>query len=481
MNIGRNDPCSCGSGKKYKKCCMNKGGSPKTEERNKFINSLSIKDRNIILFNEICKIFGFNKGKDWWDLKKDISGSQIKELYKIIKILWPPDTNLSTYLPKPDNKLRALYIGMHRPELIIRNIVRYTLYTDEIIAISPFLNPWCIASTYNPILNPDQYKEDTLKNISFLLQLMPWIENGTVCLIPDPGDFDYDLRIKTWELAKDRYEKNKIKIKISDEMQDLLYKDIKRDFYRLPQDVITETIKSWDPQITQNDLEGMLKYISEIKQKDPYVLNQETDPRDAQMIITTTGLNFEMGLYVAQLTGSYLYTDLEMRWQEILSCRQQSNSIKEIWSPLTKAFQKLDFKFLENIDSKTACSIRKDGRLENFRIFLRKVWSSIGGSYDLDKADQLARDFSDELKTEYNKAKIEWSEIDKKLLKWVTGTGGASTLLTARMSVEIPALGFCIASIGNLLASRMDRSRFRQNIPMSVFIDLQRKKPWWRK
>jgi len=23
VNIGRNDPCPCGSGKKYKKCCMN--------------------------------------------------------------------------------------------------------------------------------------------------------------------------------------------------------------------------------------------------------------------------------------------------------------------------------------------------------------------------------------------------------------------------------------------------------------------------
>ena len=24
MKIGRNDPCPCGSGKKYKKCCLNK-------------------------------------------------------------------------------------------------------------------------------------------------------------------------------------------------------------------------------------------------------------------------------------------------------------------------------------------------------------------------------------------------------------------------------------------------------------------------
>jgi len=28
--VGRNDPCPCGSGKKYKKCCLNKSnGNPK--------------------------------------------------------------------------------------------------------------------------------------------------------------------------------------------------------------------------------------------------------------------------------------------------------------------------------------------------------------------------------------------------------------------------------------------------------------------
>ena len=28
MKIGRNVPCSCGSGKKYKKCCLNKAAVP---------------------------------------------------------------------------------------------------------------------------------------------------------------------------------------------------------------------------------------------------------------------------------------------------------------------------------------------------------------------------------------------------------------------------------------------------------------------
>jgi hypothetical protein len=28
MKLGRNDPCPCGSGKKYKHCCLNAGTDP---------------------------------------------------------------------------------------------------------------------------------------------------------------------------------------------------------------------------------------------------------------------------------------------------------------------------------------------------------------------------------------------------------------------------------------------------------------------
>jgi uncharacterized protein YecA (UPF0149 family) len=30
--VGRNDPCPCGSGRKYKKCCLNKPQEPKEAE-----------------------------------------------------------------------------------------------------------------------------------------------------------------------------------------------------------------------------------------------------------------------------------------------------------------------------------------------------------------------------------------------------------------------------------------------------------------
>ena len=35
MDIGRNDPCPCGSGKKYKKCCLEKDEGKNRKEREK--------------------------------------------------------------------------------------------------------------------------------------------------------------------------------------------------------------------------------------------------------------------------------------------------------------------------------------------------------------------------------------------------------------------------------------------------------------
>lgn len=41
MKIGRNDPCPCGNGKKYKKCCLNKS------EENRFAEAIRYSISNI--------------------------------------------------------------------------------------------------------------------------------------------------------------------------------------------------------------------------------------------------------------------------------------------------------------------------------------------------------------------------------------------------------------------------------------------------
>lgn len=118
--------------------------------------------------------------------------------------------------------------------------------------------------------------------------------------------------------------------------------------------------------------------------------------------------------------------------------------------------------------------MRAKGRLENFRGFLREAWDEVASVEDVDL--EKIRRFSEELKKQYAAAEAEWSQIDKSLTKWLTGPRGAGAILSAGMNWKIPALGFCIDGIGQLITAHTDRKNFRNNVPMAVFVDLNHKK-----
>ncbi|MDO8684629.1 MAG: hypothetical protein Q7N50_14275, partial [Armatimonadota bacterium] len=167
---------------------------------------MSLRDRSLYALDAAVDVFGFNKGRTWANLKKDISGDQIREFYRHVAYLWPPSADLSNLMPEPGDSLRALYLGDVNPNAILSNVFRFALYTDEILIVNPLVNPWCRKKEYNPLEAPDQFKMDTLKLLFFLFSLAPWIGAGLVTLIPDPGDFDSVLRVKTWSSARKRLE-----------------------------------------------------------------------------------------------------------------------------------------------------------------------------------------------------------------------------------------------------------------------------------
>lgn len=77
---------------------------------------------------------------------------------------------------------------------------------------------------------------------------------------------------------------------------------------------------------------------------------------------------------------------------------------------------------------------------------MRKLWVSVGGQLDAEKAEALARDFRDELAGEYANAQAEWSAIDHDLMEWaVPAIGGALAatggFFTGAYSLAIPGLG----------------------------------------
>jgi hypothetical protein len=90
-------------------------------------------------------------------------------------------------MPAPHSGLRGLYLGDIERDLILKTLIRFSLYTDQLFVVNPVHNPWVLRAEYNPIDNPDQFKADTIRVLYFLFQIAPWIESGIVQLILDPS------------------------------------------------------------------------------------------------------------------------------------------------------------------------------------------------------------------------------------------------------------------------------------------------------
>ncbi|MGO8758694.1 MAG: hypothetical protein ACLQG3_11275 [Terracidiphilus sp.] len=441
-------------------------------------NSRSLRDKNLSLIAAAADIFGLNR--PWDVIKRKISPASVREFYQFVATLWPPSTDLASLLPGPDSTLRALYLGEYAPEVIIRNVCRFGLYADEIILINPFDNPNMIAEEYNPIVHPEEWIEETLRVLFQLMAMAPWVERGFVTFIPNPGEFDRALLMKTAQLAEERTKNNPITRRDIDES--VVKQQAMRKLLACPPDYIERTYREMDPSASDEQVALLVKYVEEERKHDPFLMEGTMDKQPGQFMTMRTGASLEMGLYICQTIGSFPYTNFRYRWNEILSAREQFDPTMETWTPLTKAFQRLDFKFLDRVDAKFAFEIRKEERLGGFRSYLRKVWNAIEGSPDPTKAEALARDFSEELTQSYQDAKKEWSEIDIELLKWVGGGGlvvgagaAASALATGGLSLALPAAGFAVNSVTQLVISTWKRRNFRRAVPMSAFIDLERK------
>ena len=110
---GRHAPCRCGSARKYKNCCLNKPLS----ERPSW-DKLSIRERNISFARGIHSILGLDT-KSWNDIRRELSDEMVKKIHELYGVLWTPDTDIVSLLPKPDKSLRAIYTGVLDPRTIL--------------------------------------------------------------------------------------------------------------------------------------------------------------------------------------------------------------------------------------------------------------------------------------------------------------------------------------------------------------------------
>jgi hypothetical protein len=484
--IGRNDLCPCGTGKKYKHCCDGKvDWNDIFRSRKDWRPHLSIRGRNIHFVNRIGEILQLDtkKVKNLSDYKKGFTDKAVREIHEAIFEVWPPDSDITSILSSTAEDVSGLYIGDYDIEYISRGIVRHSIYANKILVVDPFIYPKSVRDEYNPILEPAQYRTQTLKNVNFWLSLVPWIESGLIEVIRTPADFDRRLNWESMKRQQKKLEENDELKKASEisveelkkrHMKKLAHTDL---LLSAPDSYIEELIKKLDLEKDGYTAKDFLKYVNKQRESDPNFLEPIGPGSDGQLHIMTTGANYEIAKLTSDMTRSYLVTDIYFKWCEIEIDRSQNNVESRIWSPFAKAFQEMPLKFLNNLQLEHALKLRTEGRLESLRSFLLKVWKHARTEEPFDEAN--ARLFAEELKEEVSLAKEEWDKIDQDLIKIVGAEIGAGLLAAGPLIAAGHGLfvSGAAAAVGvtTLAASYKRRKHFSGRFPAAFFMNIDKK------
>ncbi len=397
-----NEYCPCGYGKKFKKCCFGKSKveRPSWEE-------LSIRERNIIFYNGITDILGMNKDKTWDDVRKELSDDQVKKIYELYGFLWPPETDIISLLPKPDKNLRAVYTGIIDPRVIPEFATSLTAYFDEILIQNPFVNHNVIKPEFNPVDNPHQYKQQTLKNIILFMTLMPFIEEGYINLFPDPCAFDGHLQRQMFNMAEERSKKQRPHERDSQLMEWLHKDDFERTIGMFPKTWQEGQIRKALPNLTDSEIQEMIEYIEEKKKSDPLALLQEDIySKGGQLTSMSLVPNFEITLFLCQATGALLLTDSHYRWAEIEQAQNKDNGIVIYnWNDLVALIN--SFEYSLNGNYQITFQLRKSGKLGEIRKAIKEIYMTIRNDNDPRKIDLLIETLKEQYEVAYKTAERE--------------------------------------------------------------------------
>lgn len=335
-DLGRNDLCGCGSGRKYKNCCNSIPEDLRTTWK-----VASIRERNLAFCDCIQSVFGLTKGKTWNDVRRELSQHHIKEIYSFYAVLWPRETDIYSLLPKSDARFRGLYSGLLDSRTIALNALPFASFFDEYLIQSPLINPNNVKPDFNPIINPDNFMYQALKDFLFILQLQPFIALGTINLIPDPSEFDLELKRAMLNMAdkKGRFDnimcKNDFNTYLNLTIEDLLNSTamLSRDL-RIKLLINELNLTEIEAKETINSHEKNIESL-------PLALLQKSSVESGgQFMFSCIAPNYEMSLLMAQITGSVLVTDSGSRWKQFMSAQHRDLGL--ITYPCRKVSEKIN-------------------------------------------------------------------------------------------------------------------------------------------
>lgn len=485
QKVGPNDDCPCGRLRKYKKCCMGKLDWEELLKPDRYadrIQHYSTRGRNLLFINRIFDVLGLGSERDA-DLKtykEAFTAEAVRGIHEAVMGYWPPHLQLDRALKGDPDDISGLYVGDYTGPYVHRGIVRHSIYANKILIVDPFVYPTSVRDEYNPILNPNQYRAQTLRNVNFWISLIPWIDAGIVEVIRTPADFDRRLN---WESLKRQQQKFaeipelKEAAKVASEelksrhFDEMTYQDL---LLGAPDEYLERTLKEAGLEKEGITAKDFLEYVQRQRDADPNFLEPAKFGEDnAQIRMMSSGTSYDIAQLTAHLTGSYLITDLPSRWLEIKLDRKSHNAESAIWSPFAKALHESTLKYLNNVQLEHALALRKENHLESLRHFLLRVWKAARADEQFDESN--IRLLTEELRDEIAKAEVEWERIDHDLI-----TRAGPALVAGMISqgsgfflAGATALAGVAGAAGFLAKSLLDHRNFQKRFPAAFFLELK--------
>ena len=353
------DMCGCGQGRLFKDCCQSK-----PEALRPAWNEVSIRERNLMLQNGIVKVLELESGKDWIQIRRELTDDKISKIYNLYEALWPLETDLLALLPKPDGVARAVYTGSIHPSSINDFALAAPLYFGEMIVAHPFIHSGIMKKEFSPTKNPKSHRQEFLKTILFFLNVMPLVDLGLVNLIPDPCDFDIHLRDQMMSMAQARHARTQFDPKNEPRLRKLIEEEHKRSIMLMPPDAMRRQLRKIMPHLDVAQVEATMRYMELHKESDPLAVLQEGSLEGGkgggQMTAFKCVPNFEMTMYLAQATGACIVTDSPFRWTEVKGAiRRRFKAATPGLGALVRDIERSKFAFPRSAADVTAAALKK--------------------------------------------------------------------------------------------------------------------------
>ena len=164
-----------------------------------------------------------------------------------------------------------------------------------------------------------------------------------------------------------------------------------RGFRNLPPDSVRHKIQKENPELSPEEVEEVRVFLEQQREDDPFAVLQEPEERESSsLIITNLAPNYEISLYLAQITGSVIITDSRIRWQEFnFGISDRIENSRQDLLDLYTVFDDLVLPF--HTDLQTNIDQYFNGKCGKVRKCIREIFNLLkNGEYDM-HSQQLQR------------------------------------------------------------------------------------------